>query len=116
MRDPGRTYGGASAGVYSLGAAFGAHLILNWREVPFRRVWFLFFLVVLFVDLFFYFVFPQDNIAYSGHAGGALVGVSLGLWVLENKVVHPWERRAAALGLSGFLAISALAIRGSVCH
>jgi hypothetical protein len=67
-------YVGASPGVYAVGAAFGAHLLLNWDETPGRVLWAVHLLGVAALDVWSYAAMYDERIAYASHVAGAFVG------------------------------------------
>lgn len=117
-REPGIRYAGASPAVYALIASFGAHLMLNWAEVPLRLYW----LAVLVA----YAVFdartaidavgdPQNRVAHVSHLGGALAGLFLALALLRNEVFVRWEAALVLVGIVAFVALLATTLVESTC-
>ena len=85
---------GASAGIYALVAAYGAHLILNWRETWLKRVWAFAFVAFVATEIAIAANRMSDvtaTTAYLSHIGGLLQGFVVGLVCVKNKIVRCWE-------------------------
>jgi len=107
---------GASAGVYAIVMAHLATLILNWKEdgqiyakslrsqkdpppmnlnpwIRGLRLAFVILFIVGDVGNIIYDVYYLEitHISYAGHAFGALAGVLIGVFVLQNRKVEDWE-------------------------
>jgi len=101
---------GASAGVYALIAAHLSTLVLNWQEdsniriqkvvhKPITKVIRIVFIVLLTVHdvataIYVYFYDPDNKTGFMGHLCGALAGLTVGLFVLDNRYVRQWENIA----------------------
>uniref|UniRef100_A0A6P7GMY1 Rhomboid-related protein 3-like n=1 Tax=Diabrotica virgifera virgifera TaxID=50390 RepID=A0A6P7GMY1_DIAVI len=85
--DRSSTLVGGSGGVFSFFTAHIAAVILNWREWTHPIVHVLLFGVVVVFDVF-YKIFGHtevgDETSYLSHAGGAVVGLLLGVLILRN--------------------------------
>merc|ERR1711902_169901 len=98
---------GASGGVYALIAAHLATLVLNWSEdnnvkiqkvvrrpiTKIIRIAFILLLTLHDVGFAIYVrVYEPDNgTGFMGHLCGALAGLTVGLFVLDNRNVRSWE-------------------------
>ena len=84
---------GASASAYALIAGYIGHLVLNWKETPFRLFWAL--CVILFVALSIVTYIDDTNqkrpIAHMAHLGGFIQGFFVSCVVVQNKRIHNWE-------------------------
>ena len=103
LSDPGTYIAGASGGVYSLIAAHLATLLINWeedsqlriRKVVRRpvtkaiRITFILFLCLHDIGYAVYVRFwePDNTTGFMGHLCGAIAGLSVGLFVLDNRSV-----------------------------
>lgn len=90
---------GSSPGIYALVAAIGAHLLLNWSESRYGRVWAGVVAYLAVVDILVYFTSYDTSVAYGAHLFGALHGGLVGVCLLRNAVVHPFEKRMQAVCL-----------------
>lgn len=106
-------YRGASPAIYALGAAIGAHVLINWRETPLAWVWALGVVANVALDVYVAAYFPTPNIAYMSHLGGALMGLFLGVAVLTNKRVLAWELAIVAAGALGAVTLLVVGTWGS---
>jgi len=80
---------GASSGAYALCAAYLSHLIMNWKETPFRLAWFTSFILCVILTILFY-CYTESvryNIAHLAHIGGTLQGLFVGCLVVRNVKV-----------------------------
>ena len=94
---------GASGGVYALIAAHLATMVLNWQEdsqiriqkvvrKPITKVIRMIFITVLTVHdigfaIYVRFNDPNNRTGFMGHLCGALAGLTVGLFVLDNRWV-----------------------------
>lgn len=83
---------GASGGVYGLLGAYGAHLVLNFREVQFRMLWAGALVGITTAEFLLYLYAPIPNVAYTVHVAGAAYGLLGGIFLLKNPVVLEHER------------------------
>ncbi|XP_035793363.1 protein rhomboid-like isoform X1 [Anopheles albimanus] len=88
---------GASGGVYALITAHIATIIMNWSQMEYAIVQLFVFLVFCITDLgtsiYNSIHDPFDKVGYVAHASGALAGFLVGIGVLRNLKVVPWERK-----------------------
>ncbi|XP_062565789.1 rhomboid-related protein 2 isoform X2 [Armigeres subalbatus] len=88
---------GASGGVYALITAHIATIIMNWSQMEYAIVQLFVFLVFCVTDLsvsIYNSIYdPYDKVGYIAHASGALAGFLVGIGVLRNLRVRPWERK-----------------------
>lgn len=84
---------GSSPGIYALTAAIGSHLLLNWSESRYRLVWAGVVTYLAVVDFLVYATSHDASVAYGAHLFGALHGGLVGVCLLRNAVVRPFERR-----------------------
>ncbi|XP_049541255.1 protein rhomboid [Anopheles darlingi] len=88
---------GASGGVYALITAHIATIIMNWSQMEYAIVQLFVFLVFCIADLgtsiYNSIHDPFDKVGYVAHASGALAGFLVGIGVLRNLKVVPWERK-----------------------
>lgn len=109
-------YVGSSPAAYALAAALLAHMGINWRELgALKHAWLAAFAACCALEFVLVWLFPQPQVAYRSHAGGALFGVAIGVLVLRNVRFHPHEALlylAAALGAGLLGAAVVLACHG----
>jgi len=107
LSDPATYIAGASGGVYALIAAHLATLALNWQEdnqlrikkvvkKPITKIIRILFIVILCVHDIIYAVYvrfydPDNRTGFMGHLCGSLAGLTVGLFVLDNRRVKSWE-------------------------
>jgi len=107
LSDPENYIAGASGGVYSLISAHLATLAINWQEdssvriqkvvhKPITRVIRLCFLTLLTLHdvgfaVYVRFYDPDNRTGFTGHLCGAIAGLLVGVFVLENRRVRSWE-------------------------
>jgi len=108
LSDPSTYIAGASGGVYALIAAHLATLALNWHEdsavrirkvihKPLTRVIRLVFIITLTlhdIGLAIYVRFfseTPNQTGFMGHLCGALGGLLVGIFILDNRRVSSWE-------------------------
>lgn len=88
---------GASGGVYALITAHIATILLNWHEMEYAIVQLFVFLVFCSTDLGFsiyrHFNDPNDRVGYVAHFCGAMAGLLVGIGVLRNLNVRPYEKK-----------------------
>lgn len=68
---------GSSAGAYALIGGYVSHLLMNWTETPFRKLWVLLFTLCVTITIVFYIVDFENNrfIAHIAHGVGFIQGV-----------------------------------------
>lgn len=125
--DPHTFIAGASGGVYALIAAHLATLALNWQEdsaVKIRKVIFkpltrivrLVFIITLTLhDIGFaiyvrYFSESENTTGFMGHFCGALAGLLVGIFVLDNRRVQSWETYVQWISFSIFILLLSFAV------
>ena len=128
IADPDTYIAGASGGVYALIAAHLATLALNWKEdsavkirkvvhQPLTRIVRLIFIILLTVHdvalaIYVRFFSDGDNrTGFMGHLCGALAGLLVGIFVLDNRRVRKWEPIIQWLALilfAGFVVFAVL--------
>jgi len=108
LADPYTYIAGASAGVYALISAHLATLALNWQEdsaikikkvihQPLTRIVRLVFIISLTIhDIGFaiyvrFFSEEENRTGFVGHLCGAIAGLLVGVFVLDNRRVQSWE-------------------------
>ncbi|GAB0099389.1 protein rhomboid-like [Sergentomyia squamirostris] len=88
---------GASGGVYALITAHIATIIMNWNEMEYAIIQLLVFLIYIITDvgaaLYRQFNDIHDRVSYTSHIGGAVAGLLVGIGVLRNLKVRPWEKK-----------------------
>lgn len=88
---------GASGGVYALITAHIATIIMNWREMEFAVVQLFVFLVFCGTDIgmsiYRHVSDPYDRVGYMAHLCGAVAGLLVGIGVLRNLNIRPWEKK-----------------------
>ncbi len=125
--DPDTYIAGASGGVYALIAAHLATMALNWQEdsaIKIRkvvqrpltrivRIVFIGLLTVHDVALAVYVRFFSDGsnrTGFMGHLCGAMAGLLVGIFALDNRRVRSWEPCVQWASLSLFAAFVTLAV------
>ena len=99
---------GASGGDYALVFAYLANLIVNWDSMVGRRVWkwarLAFLVWFISMDIYNFVANKLASVSIGGHLGGAIVGLTLGLYILENFYEsHPVEKYISYGGLVLFI-------------
>jgi len=119
LSDPQTYIAGASGGCYALIAAHLATLALNWQEdnavkikkvihQPLTRIIrmiFIIFLTVHDLALAMYFRFylkEESQTGFMGHFCGALAGLLVGIFILDNRRVQAWEPAVQWISLTIF--------------
>lgn len=86
-------YRGASPGVYGLIGSYLAHVIINWKEAPYKCFW----ITLLILEAINITILYNTSdvyrtiVAHWSHAFGFIQGTLLSLIVLKNMVVNKWE-------------------------
>lgn len=88
---------GASAGCFATISSYIAHLLMNWKETPFRLLWTLLIFVYIGLEVSFYVTDRQNNIAYTAHLFGFLQGAFVSVPVVYNSRALRWEYIASAI-------------------
>ena len=127
LSEPNTFVAGASGGVYALIAAHLATLALNWKEdstiriqkvihKPLTRIVRLVFIITLSVHdialaIYVKYYSEGDNkTGFMGHLCGALAGLLVGIFVLDNRRVRTWEPIVQWISLTIFLLMVIFAI------
>jgi len=126
LSDPKTYIAGASGGVYALIAAHLATMTLNWQEdsqvriqkvvkKPITKIIRITFIGILAIHDIIFAVYvrfydPENRTGFMGHLCGALAGLTLGLFVLDNRRVRAWERVVQWAALATFLAFISFGI------
>ena len=127
LSEPNTFVAGASGGVYALIAAHLATLALNWKEdstiriqkvihKPLTRIVRLVFIITLSLHdialaIYVKYYSEGDNkTGFMGHLCGALAGLLVGIFVLDNRRVRSWEPIVQWISLSIFLLMVIFAI------
>ena len=122
-----KTYvAGASGGVYALIAAHLATLTLNWEEdstirirkvihKPLTRIIRIIFISALTAHdvalaLYLYFTDGDNSTGFMGHLCGALAGLLVGIFILDNRRVTSWEPIVQWISFSIFVLMITFAI------
>lgn len=87
---------GASGGVYALITAHIATIFMNWRDMEYAIPQ-LFFILILCCSniasqISQHLLNPNNNIGYTSHLSGGFAGLLVGIGVLRNLNVRPYER------------------------
>jgi len=107
LSDPATYLAGASGGVYALIAAHLATMALNWQEdnqirikkvvkKPITKIIRLSFIIILTLHDVGYAIYvrlydPENRTGFMGHLCGALAGLTVGIFILDNRRVRTWE-------------------------
>ena len=129
LTEPGIYIAGASGGVYALIAAHLATVILNWKEddeiqtpkkvihfglVKWIRVVFISVLVIFDTTTqvlgHLGYLEGENNTSVMGHLCGALAGLTVGIFVLDNRRAEYWESWVRWISLSVFILMVIFAI------
>merc|ERR1712203_325762 len=105
---------GASGGDYALIFAYMANLIINWDSMVKTKPWkwarLLFLAWFVAMDIWNFVSNNNESTSVGGHLGGAIVGLTLGLFVLENFYVQPAERYISWIALGLFVAFTIFSV------
>ncbi|XP_055612379.1 rhomboid-related protein 2-like [Uranotaenia lowii] len=108
---------GASGGVYALLAAHLSTIVLNWKQMEHAIVQLFVILVFCVIDVgssvYNSINDPFDRVGYIAHASGALAGFLVGIGVLRNLQVDPWERKLWWIAVTVY---SCLMVAGILYH
>lgn len=107
LSDPATYLAGASGGVYALIAAHLATMALNWQEdnqlrikkvvkKPITKIIRMLFIIILTLHDIGFAIYvrmydPENRTGFMGHLCGALAGLSIGIFILDNRRVKTWE-------------------------
>lgn len=119
LSDPNTYIAGASGGCYALIAAHLATLTLNWQEdsqiriqkvvqKPITKLIRMAFIIILTIHdiafaVYVRFYDPNNRTGFMGHLCGALAGLTVGLFILDNRRVRSWEPVVQWLALFVFV-------------
>lgn len=87
------TLSGASGGAFSMISAYFAHLLLNWKETPLKKTWFVAFVSCSIVTIILT-LLPSNagyTVAHLTHAGGFSQGILVGSLAVRNVKHKPIE-------------------------
>ncbi|XP_070492523.1 rhomboid-related protein 2 isoform X2 [Chironomus tepperi] len=108
---------GASGGVYALITAHIATIIMNWQEMEYAFLQLFVFLVFCGTDIGFsvyrHITDPFDRVGYMAHLCGGIAGLLVGIGVLRNLNVRPYEKKLWWIAITLY---SALMISGICFH
>lgn len=108
---------GASGGVYALITAHIATIIMNWSEMEYAFIQLFVFVVFCGTDIGFsvyrHLNDPFDRVGYMAHLCGGIAGLLVGIGVLRNLNVRPFEKKLWWFAVTVF---SALMISGILFH
>lgn len=108
---------GASGGVYALITAHIATIIMNWHEMEYAVVQLFVFLVFCSTDVGFsvyrHINDPNDRVGYIAHLCGGIAGLLVGIGVLRNLNVRPYEKKLWWIAVTIY---SALMVTGICFH
>ena len=126
ISEPNTYVAGASGGVYALIAAHLATLALNWKEdssvrirkvihKPLTRIVRLVFIITLTAHdvafaVYVYITDGDNKTGFMGHLCGAIAGLLVGLFILDNRRVSSWEPIVQWIALSLFVVMLIFAI------
>jgi rhomboid-related protein 1/2/3 len=93
---------GASGGVYALITAHLATVIMNWQEMKHAAAQLFFFVIFCTSDIYadVFLVSSSDNISGVVHLFGGLAGILVGIGVLRNLRVRPYQRKLWLMSIS----------------
>lgn len=107
---------GASGGVYSLITAHLASVILNWHEMESAKIQLFVFLILcssnIGTEIYQSHINPNNNIGHIAHVSGAISGLLVGIGVLRNLNVRPYEKKIWWLAVSIYFS---LMVSGVLC-
>lgn len=105
---------GASGGVYALITAHIATIIMNYREMEYAAVQLVVFICYIVIDvgsaIWRQLSEQTDQISHMSHLCGAIAGLLVGIGVLRNLKVRPWERVLWWVAVTVFVLLMATGI------
>ncbi|XP_069702003.1 rhomboid-related protein 2-like [Periplaneta americana] len=121
ITDPYVRLAGASGGVYAILFAHISTIIMNWSEMRFAAYQLAVLIILIVTDVGSaiynrYFTDEQQSIGYAAHFAGALAGLLLGINVLRNLSVKPWEKKLWWASISIYLFLTIGAIIWNFCY
>jgi rhomboid-related protein 1/2/3 len=104
---------GASGGVYAIITAHVATIILNWHEMKYAALQLFVFMILCTSDVFAtVFLEKNENVSSSAHLFGAFAGILVGIGVLRNLRVRPYQKKLWIFCLAIYFVLVLVAI----CH
>ena len=87
-------YAGSSPAVFALIGAHAAHVLVNFKQAPFKRLAIFIVSMSILANCISVFIDPPQNvsIAHFSHLGGFLHGFTLGTAIVRNLHVEGWEQ------------------------
>lgn len=121
VTDPYVRLAGASGGVYAILLAHIATIIMNWSEMKWAIYQLAILLVLIFADvgtaIYDRYVLDRDqSVGYAAHFAGALAGLLVGINVLRNLQVKPWEKIVWWISISIYLFLMLGAIAWNIFY
>jgi len=121
ITDPFTRLAGASGGVYAILLAHIATIIMNWSEMRWAIYQLAILLVLIFADvgtaIYNRYVMDKDkSVGYAAHFFGALAGLLVGINVLRNLQVQPWEKKVWWISISIYLFLMLGAIAWNIFY
>lgn len=93
----GRGLFGASGGVYSLITAHIATILMNWQEMEYAMLQMFVFLILcssnITSEVYHYRITQGDHVGHDAHFFGAFAGLLVGIGVLRNLNVRPYQKK-----------------------
>jgi rhomboid-related protein 1/2/3 len=111
---------GASGGVYALITAHIATIIMNWGEMDTACIQLFVFVAFCGTDLGFsiyrHMTDPYDRVGYMAHLCGAIAGLLVGIGVLRNLNVRPWEKKLWWIAVTIYTSLMVAGICFHILH
>lgn len=110
---------GASGGVYAIIVAHVATIILNWEEMKYGKLQLFVFLILcsanISTDYYQYKIIPniktpRSGIGHTAHICGAVSGLLVGLGVLRNLNVRPYQKKIWWCAVSVYMLLMIAAV------
>ena len=101
---------GASGGVYSIITAHVATIILNWHEMKYGTVQLLVFLIFCSSDIYSDVFLGTVGISGVAHIFGAFAGILIGIGVLRNVRVKPYQQKLWIASIAAYCALIFLGV------
>jgi len=103
---------GASAAIYGVLFAQASLLVLNWNEMPWRRLRLFLLVTLAAVDIAVFYMDKAELVSYEAHGFGAAAGVSIALVLGRNVRLHAWEARISWAASLQYMMLSASVLVG----
>ena len=103
---------GASAAIYGVLFAQASLLVLNWDEMPWRRLRLFLLVTLAAVDIGVFWMDKAELVSYEAHGFGAAAGVSIALVLGRNVRLHAWEARISWAATLQYMMLSASILVG----